>query len=152
MKNSKHNTFTQNDHQLSINENTNSFAADENNREFFTLTNAFENTNAKHNSINDSKMTKGKSKVSNHRHNLSVTEISLSNCNLRSENILTRVANMLNLKALDLSYNKIDCLPRGLPSSLIAINLSYNRINNVLDFSTHCKLIELHLSNNQIVR
>jgi Leucine-rich repeat (LRR) protein len=61
--------------------------------------------------------------------------------------------NINAIRALDLSFNKIESISRNLPSSLIALNLSHNCIREVsIKFKPAYKLIELNLSFNCIER
>ena len=81
-----------------------------------------------------------------------VTELSLRNKNVKTESVCDKVEKYHCLKALDLSYNKIESFPRGLPQTLIAINLSYNFIPSLKSFKCSCYLVELHLRGNEITR
>jgi len=60
------------------------------------------------------------------------------------------LAQLHNLKALNLSQNKIDALPRGIPLSLIALDLSFNSFSTFPISERLHNLIELKLSNNNI--
>ena len=71
---------------------------------------------------------------------------------LTTEKAEILLAQLNNLKALNLSHNKLDMLPRGLPSTLIALDLSYNMFTSFPRSERIHNLIELKISNNSIVR
>lgn len=54
------------------------------------------------------------------------------------------------LKALDLSKNQINSVPRGLPATLIAIDLSYNLFADISGLNKMKSITELKLNNNAI--
>ena len=83
---------------------------------------------------------------------INATEISLRFRNLSVEKVKARVELFLHLTALDLSHNRIDEFPRGLPYTVIALNLSHNLIKSLSTFKTYCSLIELQLRDNDISR
>ena len=62
------------------------------------------------------------------------------------------LAQLNNLQALNLSQNKLDSLPRGIPSCLIALDLSFNLFSTFPSSDRISNLIELKLSNNNIER
>ena len=71
---------------------------------------------------------------------------------LTTEKAEILLAQLNNLKALNLSHNKLDMLPRGIPSTLIALDLSYNMFTSFPRSERIHNLIELKISNNSIVR
>lgn len=83
---------------------------------------------------------------------LMTTEICLCNRSLRTESIPSSILALKCLLALDISYNEIDSCPRGLPSSLLALNLSNNLIPSCASFKIPNRLIELHLAHNYLSR
>lgn len=62
------------------------------------------------------------------------------------------LAQLHNLQALNLSQNKLDALPRGIPSCLIALDLSFNFFTSFPSSDRISNLIELKISNNNIER
>ena len=62
------------------------------------------------------------------------------------------LAQLNNLQALNLSQNKLDSLPRGIPSCLIALDMSFNFFTSFPPSDRISNLIELKLSNNNIER
>jgi Leucine-rich repeat (LRR) protein len=71
---------------------------------------------------------------------------------LTTDKVEVLLAQLHNLKALNLSQNKMNMLPRGIPSSLIALDLSYNLFATFPSSEKLHNLIELKLSNNSIER
>lgn len=59
---------------------------------------------------------------------------------------------LVSLTALDLSNNKLDNFPRGIASSLIGLDLSYNAFVEVAVPRRLDNLIELRLRGNSITR
>lgn len=57
---------------------------------------------------------------------------------------------MPDLRALDLSKNKIATIPKGLTAELIALDLSHNSLKNLSGMSKVRNLIEIRLSHNVI--
>ena len=70
--------------------------------------------------------------------------------NLTWETADALILRMTSLTALDLSYNRIDNFPKFLSSTLIALNLSYNTFSEIPRCSRLCSLIELRLRGNHI--
>jgi Leucine-rich repeat (LRR) protein len=62
------------------------------------------------------------------------------------------LAQLYNLKALNLSQNKMEAVPRGIPSSLIALDMSFNLFTSFPTSERLSYLIELKLANNTIER
>ena len=85
-----------------------------------------------------------------------VTEAAFRHQNRTTETIQKYIAPFTNIQALDLSYNKLSSLPYGLPSSLIAIDLSHNVFTSFKSFHHHYHhhqhhyLVELRIANNNI--
>lgn len=71
---------------------------------------------------------------------------------LTTDKVEVLLAQLHNLKALNLSQNKMNMLPRGIPSSLIALDLSYNLFATFPSSEKLHNLMELKLSNNSIER
>lgn len=80
-----------------------------------------------------------------------ILEASFRHGNLTAESSVAGIHTLVNLKALDLSYNKINSCPRGLPSKLIALDLSFNLFSSINGFKM-MNLIELKLKSNRIKR
>lgn len=82
----------------------------------------------------------------------SIKEATFRHQFLTTDKVEVLLVQLNNLKALNLSQNKMNILPRGLPSTLIALDLSYNLFATFpLNEKLH-NLIELKLSNNSIER
>lgn len=60
------------------------------------------------------------------------------------------LSSLYNIEAADLSYNHIDTIPEYIPPTLLALNLSFNRLAGNVAFSSLNNLKELNLSNNNI--
>jgi Leucine-rich repeat (LRR) protein len=56
------------------------------------------------------------------------------------------------IEAIDLSHNRIEDLPHGLPKSILGLNLAYNKIQKFTVPKDLNHLIELNLSHNHISR
>lgn len=82
-----------------------------------------------------------------------ILEAALRHRGISSFTVHLHTSDLVNVRALDLSYNKIDALPWSLPNCLVALNLSQNCFCQVsIKFKPSFKLIELNLSFNQIER
>ena len=79
-------------------------------------------------------------------------EINLRHRNLRNDNVNNRLEKFSAAVAIDLSFNRLDSFPRGLPETVRALNLSHNAISSLSTFVTHCHIVELHLKGNAISR
>ena len=67
----------------------------------------------------------------------------------KAEVLLSQLPNLL---ALNLSQNKLEDVPTGIPPTLIALDLSFNLLTSLSDSRRLTNLIELKLSNNAIER
>ena len=54
------------------------------------------------------------------------------------------------VQAIDLSHNRIENLPRGLPKSILGMNISYNKIQHFHVSKDLNHVIELNISHNHI--
>ena len=70
--------------------------------------------------------------------------------NLNMESVIRIMAQLDSIKALDLSYNKLNSLPKLLPPKMIAIDLSYNPIKSLHGFTDVANIVELKLNYNKI--
>lgn len=67
--------------------------------------------------------------------------------------IFSYTAVLINLRALDISFNKLTSLPIDMPKKLVALNLSFNSISHLqIKSQPTFQLIELQLTHNGLER
>ena len=81
-----------------------------------------------------------------------IIDASFSHKGLTNDEVRTILLMFCRVETLDLSYNSINALPRGIPRTLKALNLSNNSFGKLLGFSNVENLVELNLSQNHIER
>lgn len=81
-----------------------------------------------------------------------ITEVALQYKNLTGDSIIGILLEFPNLTALDLSNNRIETIPRALPSNIIGLNLSNNELARLEGISNCSHIIELKLCSNGIDR
>ena len=79
-----------------------------------------------------------------------IKEATFRNQYLTAEKAEVLVSQLSDLVALNLSNNRIDKWPRGIPHSLIALDLSFNAFKTFPSSTRLKNLIELKISNNEI--
>jgi hypothetical protein len=79
-------------------------------------------------------------------------EISFSGKGLSSEDVSCIITLFGSAKEINLSTNKMDCVPMGLPSQLLALNLAHNKFRSLVGFEQLKCLRLLKLQNNSITR
>jgi Leucine-rich repeat (LRR) protein len=82
-------------------------------------------------------------------------EYSLKRKNVTLEGVDSFLLQLPNVKALDLSFNKLTALPRSLPYNICALDMSANPIRSLKCFINAPQahhLIELKLCHNRISR
>jgi hypothetical protein len=79
-------------------------------------------------------------------------QVSYRGRGLTSEDIQGIASFFENVSELDLSENKMDVLPRGVPADVEALNLSKNRFKNLVGFDQLRGLCMLRLYRNQLER
>ena len=79
-----------------------------------------------------------------------IKEATFRNQYLTAEKAEVLVSQLSDLVALNLSNNRIDKWPRGMPLSLIALDMSYNAFKTFPPSTRLKNLIELKISNNEI--
>lgn len=84
--------------------------------------------------------------------NIMRSQVSYRGRGFTSEDIQSIATFFQNVNELDLSENKLDILPRGVPSVVEALNLSKNRFKNLVGFDQMRGLCMLRLYKNQLER
>ncbi|KAF2296517.1 hypothetical protein GH714_040509 [Hevea brasiliensis] len=83
-----------------------------------------------------------------------LSEVHLSDCKLQRSTLFVSFANFSSLAVIDLSYNKLNSIPRWLVniSSLLSVDLSYNSIqgSNSIGFCNLPNLRFLNIGNNNL--
>ena len=77
-------------------------------------------------------------------------EMNFSNKRLLSETVAHTLHRYPNLKAVDLSRNKISVIPKGMPMRLVALDLSHNQFSTIGGMNRVSNLIEVKLTHNRI--
>jgi hypothetical protein len=70
--------------------------------------------------------------------------------NITIDNAEKFISHLTSVKALDLSFNKLSTLPRCIPQSVIALDISANSVFSLDGFKRIDNIIELKLRNNKI--
>lgn len=70
--------------------------------------------------------------------------------NITIDNAAKFISHLTSVKALDLSFNKLNSLPKCLPQTVIALDISANSIISLNGFKRIDNIIELKLRNNKI--
>ena len=78
-------------------------------------------------------------------------EISFSNKKLIAEAVPRTLHGYPNLHTVDLSRNKINTVPKGIPSKVIALDLSHNLFTTITGMNRVSQLIEIRLTHNKLM-
>jgi hypothetical protein len=79
-------------------------------------------------------------------------QVSYRSKGLTADDVQSIVTFFTSVIELDLSDNKIECLPRGIPMNVLALNLSKNRFHSLIGFDQVRSLRMLKLFGNKIER
>lgn len=79
-----------------------------------------------------------------------IKDVTFRNQNLTTEKAEVIIAQLRDLVAIDLSHNRMNALPRGIPYSLIALDLSFNKFRSFQTTHRLSNLVELKITNNFI--
>ena len=81
-----------------------------------------------------------------------MSQASFSHKSLRTEDTENIFIVYKDIVALNLSFNAINIIPRGISLNIKALNLSHNSISSLDGLDSLTNLLELHLQNNKISR
>jgi hypothetical protein len=80
-----------------------------------------------------------------------LTEVNFKGLKLNNYSMHSVISTLTErIEAIDLSHNRIEDLPHGLPKSIIGLNISYNKIQRFHVSKELNQLMELNLSHNHI--
>ena len=101
--------------------------------------------------ISSSSTSSSSNSYSNHfKVDQTTQEMSFSNKKLIDETVVSVLSRYPKLKAVDLSRNRITTIPKGMPTHLVALDLSHNHFSSIAGMNRVSKLIEVKLTHNKI--
>lgn len=79
-------------------------------------------------------------------------EVSYRGKHLTADDVHNISRLFVDVSSVDLSHNILDCMPKGLPPTLVSLNLSFNRFHSLVGFENIRSIRMLCLSHNHIER
>ena len=79
-------------------------------------------------------------------------EVSYRGKHLTADDVHNISRLFIDVSSVDLSHNILDCMPKGLPPTLVSLNLSFNRFHSLVGFENTRNIRMLCLSHNHIER